>query len=315
MTGNLKILFFGTSEYAVPGIKALVDEGCHVPLVITQPDRPRGRGRRLSPTPVKVAAQELNIEVAQPESVRGQEFINDISALSADLMVVISYGRILPRAVLDVPRLGAVNIHPSLLPAYRGPSPIQWAVVNMEPVTGVTSIFMDEGMDSGDIILSETTPVDPGETAQVLHDRLAVVGATVLIKTVKLVAEGKARPVPQDHSRATLAPLLTKAHGRIDWQKSARQLVAFINGMTPWPGAFTCLDNKRYKILKAEHIPASETSSPGTVLKSFPGELRVATGEGVLSVLMIQGASGKALSIADFLRGSPIPEGSVFSNG
>lgn len=313
MTEKLKILFVGTSAYAVPGLEALVGEGHDIPLVVTQPDKPSGRGRRLSPPPVKTAAQRLNISVTQPDSFRDPAVVDYISDLSPDLMAVVSYGKILPGTVLDVPRLGAVNIHPSLLPAYRGPSPIQWAVVNMEPVTGVTSIFMDEGMDSGDIILAEKTGIDPGETAEMLHDRLAVLGADVLKRTVRLVAAGKARPVPQDDTLATFAPLLTKAHGRIDWEKSAPQLVAFINGMTPWPGAYTFLDGRRFKIIKAGTIPAGTEKPPGTVLKSFPGELRIATGEGVLSILMIQGASGKALPIADFLRGSPVPEGAVFS--
>lgn len=313
MTEKLKILFVGTSAYAVPGLEALVEEGHDIPLVVTQPDKPSGRGRRLSPPPVKVAAQQLNLGVAQPDSIRGQDFVNDIKGMSPDMMVVVSYGKILSGSLLDIPRLGAVNIHPSLLPAYRGPSPIQWAVVNMEPVTGVTSIFMDEGMDSGDIILAEKTKIDAGETAGTLHDRLAVLGAGVLKKTVHLVAAGEARPIPQDESRATFAPLLTKAHGLIDWRKSADQLVAFINGMTPWPGAYTFLNGKRFKILTAESVSAGEDNPPGTVLKSFPGELRIATGNGALSVLMIQGASGKALPITDFLRGSPVTEGAVFS--
>ena len=313
MTEKLKILFVGTSAFAVPGLEALARESHHVPLVVTQPDKPSGRGRRLSPPPVKMAAQQLNIAVTQPVSIREQSFIDEIRNLSPDLMVVVSYGKILPGALLQVPRLGAINIHPSLLPAYRGPSPIQWAVVNMEPVTGVTSIFMDEGMDSGDIILAEKTNVAPGETAETLHDRLAVMGADVLKKSVRLVASGEARPVPQDASRVTFAPLLTKAHGRIDWRKSADQLVAFINGMTPWPGAYTFLNGKRFKILKAERVSVTEEKPPGTVLKSFPGELRIATGKGALSVRMIQGASGKALAIADFLRGSPVTAGAVFS--
>lgn len=314
MTDPLNIVFVGTSAYAVPGLEALTETGHRISLVVTQPDKPSGRGRRLSPPPVKVAAQELKLTVTQPDSVREPEFVGLITELAPDLMVVVSYGRILPKSLLDVPRLGAINIHPSLLPAYRGPSPIQWAIVNMESVTGVTSIFMDEGMDSGDIILSETTGIRPGETALELHDRLAVLGGGVLRKTVQAVAAGKARPVPQDHSRATFAPMLTKAHGRIDWHKSASQLVAFINGMVPWPGAYTFLNDRRYKIVKAESVAVDDAQPPGTVLKSFPGELRIATGQGALSVLRIQGASGKTLAVADFLRGSPIAEGDVFSN-
>ncbi len=314
MTENLNILFIGTSAFAVPCLEMLVEEGYEVPRVITQPDKPGGRGRRLSPPPVKIAAQRLGIEVSQPVSVRDMAFIDELTALAPDLLVVVAYGRILPKAVLDAPPLGAVNIHPSLLPAYRGPSPVQWAVVNMETTTGVTSIFMDEGMDSGDIILSVETNINTGETAEELQCRLSFLGAELLKKTIRIVAAGEAQAVPQDHSRATFAPLLIKAHGKIDWRRPARQLVAFINGMTPWPGAYTFLNNKRYRIVKAETVTTTESGPPGTVLKSFPGELRIATGDGALSVLTIQGESGKALSIADFLRGSPVAEGSVFSN-
>jgi methionyl-tRNA formyltransferase len=314
MTRKPRILFIGTSAYAVPGLEALAGEGYDVPLVITQPDKPKGRGRLLSPSPVKIAAQHLGIEVSQPVSVRAKEFIDDVAARKPDLLVVVSFGRILPGSVLDIPRLGAVNIHPSLLPAYRGPSPIQWAVVNMETVTGVTSIYMDEGMDSGDMIAAVSTDINPAETAGELHDRLSVIGSELLKKTIRMVLAEEVRAVPQDHSRATFAPLLTKNHGKIDWQRPVRHLVAFINGMTPWPGAYTFLNSKRYKILKAKVAPTAPAGPPGTVLKSFPGELRIATGDGALSVLTVQGESGKVLPIADFLRGCPVATGSVFLN-
>ncbi len=314
MTDKPRILFIGTSDYAVPCLEMLVAEGFDVALVITQPDRPAGRGRKLLPPPVKIAAQRLGLELRQPESVRNRQVTDEIAGLSPDLLVAVAYGNILPKAVLDIPPLGAVNIHPSLLPAYRGPSPIQWAVVNGEAVTGVTSIFMDEGMDSGDIILTVQTDIRPGETAAALHDRLAVLGAELLKETIRQVVAGKARPVPQDHHRATFAPLLTKGHGRIDWQRPAGELAAFVNGMTPWPGAYTYLDGKRFKLLQAEAVETPETGPPGTVLRSFPGELRIAAGEGAISILKIQGESGKILAIADFLRGSPLAAGSVFSS-
>ncbi|MEW6079654.1 MAG: methionyl-tRNA formyltransferase [Thermodesulfobacteriota bacterium] len=312
MTEKSRILFIGTSAYAVPGLEALAGEGYDIPLVITQPDKPSGRGRKLTPPPVKIAARRLGIPVLQPASVRDEAFIREMAGWNPDLLVVVSFGRILPKALLDIPRLGAVNIHPSLLPAYRGPSPIQWAVVNMETVTGVTSIYMDEGMDSGDMIASVKTDIDPGETAGELHDRLAVIGSDLLKQTIRMVAAGQARRTPQDHSRATFAPLLTKSHGRIDWSRPARELVAFIHGMTPWPGAYTFLNDRRYRILRAETAATSDSGPPGTVLRSFPGELRVAAGDGVLSVLKIQSQSGKALPVADFLRGFPIAAGSVF---
>lgn len=303
----------GTPEFAVPCLKALAASPHSVSLVVTRPDRPKGRGRKLTPPPVKLAAMEFGNTVVQPTSVKDPAFVDALKDVSPDVLVVVAFGSILPKAVLDIPRLGAVNIHPSLLPKYRGPSPIQWAIVCMEAETGVTSMFLDEGMDSGDMILAVKTPIYPEETAGELHDRLAVMGGDLLIETLEQVADGTAVATPQNDADATFAPVLKKSHGRIDWHRSADQIRAMINGMNPWPGAFTFLGDKRLKIWKASAVQTDSGALPGTVVAGFPGEIRVAAGENILAITEIQGESGKRLSAADFLRGVEIPEGSVLA--
>ena len=213
--------------------------------------------------------------------------------------------------VLALPRIGTINIHASLLPNLRGAAPIQWAVINGEIETGVCSMRMEKGMDTGDILLTAKEPVKPDDTAGTLHDRLAVSGATVLIDTLKAYADDSIQPIPQDHNLATYAPMLTKDDGLINWNKTADSLVNFIRGVTPWPGAYTFWGDRRLKIFKSIPLAAEISESPGTVLKGFPDELRVATGEGVLSIQEIQGASGKRMAIKDFLRGHKIPPGTV----
>jgi len=301
----------GTPEFAVPGLRALYENGYDVALVVTQPDRPRGRGRKVTPSPVKAAAMDLGIQVIQPASVKTAEFVDQIKSYKPDFQIVIAYGKILPENVLAVPRAGTINIHASLLPKLRGAAPIQWAIINGEQQTGVCSMQMDKGMDTGDILLCAPEPIKPQDTAGTLHDRLAVQGAEVLLETLKKWADHTLHPVPQDHSLATYAPLLSKDDGLINWSKSAQSLERFIRGVTPWPGAYTFLDETRLKIFKSTPIAAESAEPPGTVLRGFPDELRVAAGDGVLSILEIQGASGNRMQIKEFLKGHNIPPGSV----
>ena len=303
----------GTPHFAVPALELLCQEDYEVALVVTQPDRPKGRGRKLVPPPVKVKATALDLVVSQPATLKNNIFAEQITQLQPDFLVVIAFGRILPESILQLPKFGAINIHASLLPKYRGPAPIQWAVINAEPYTGVTTMFMDQGMDTGNILLTQKEPILPDDTAATLHDRMAKTGAELLIKTLKALAANKITPIPQDHSKATHAPLLKKQDGHINWQKSAEKLEAFIRGMTPWPGAFTFHNKKRLKIIKATPISESVPEAPGTILKAFPDELRVATGKGALSILEIQGPSGKRLGIADFLRGYRLSPGTVLT--
>jgi methionyl-tRNA formyltransferase len=311
MSESPKIVFMGTPDFAVPVLNALQEHAYDVALVVTQPDRPKGRGRKLLPPPVKSRAIEMGYNVIQPESVRTDEFISLIRGIDPDFFVVVAFGHILPKQILELPKKGAINIHGSLLPKYRGSAPIQWAIINGEKETGVTTMLMDSGMDTGHMLLSEKTEIMPEDTSDTLHDRLAILGANLLIRTLKNF--DAITPMPQNHEDATYAPMLKKADGRIDWKKSAKSLDEFIRGVTPWPGAFTFHENRRLKIFKTIPILTESESPPGTVVRGFPDELRVATGDGVLSILEIQGESGKRLLIKDFLRGYPIPVGTVFT--
>jgi len=303
----------GTPDFSVPPLKSLHKNGYDVPLVVTRPDRRKGRGRKLLPPPVKVMAMELGCEVIQPVSVKTDEFAEHIRDIRPDLFVVVAFGHILPASLLSIPRIGAINIHASLLPKYRGPAPIHWAIINGEKETGISTMFMDRGLDTGDILLTEKTDISSDDTTASLHDRLSLMGADLLIRTLKAFEDEDITPVPQDHSQATYAPMLSKKDGHLNWKKSANALESFIRGMTPWPGAFTFHGDRRLKIFKAEPLPSDSDAAPGTVIKGFSDELRVTTGDGALSVLEIQGASGKRLLIRDFLRGHSIPVGTVLT--
>ncbi len=303
----------GTPDFAVPALNALFEHDCGIELVVTMPDRPKGRGRKMTPTPVKAAALQSGCEVIQPETVKTEEFVEKMKQLEPDLFVVVAFGHILSPDLLAVPKKGAINIHASILPKYRGPAPIQWAVINGEKETGVTSMLMDEGMDTGDIVMYARETIECDDTSATLHDRLAVLGGKLLVRTIEYIEAGEVKPVSQDKSLASYAPMLKKADGRIDWSKSAKAIDAFVRGMTPWPGAFTFLGEKRLKIFKVQSAELTDKASPGTVIKGFEDELRVAVGDKAVSLIEIQGASGKRLQIKDFLRGKSIPEGTVLN--
>jgi methionyl-tRNA formyltransferase len=309
MTKPLSIIFMGTPEFAVPALYALNQNGHPILLVATQPDRPKGRGRKMHASAVKTAALELNCPVIQPKSVRTTEFIQKLKNLKPDVIAVIAYGHILPTEILQIPEFGAINIHASLLPEYRGPAPIQWAIINGEKETGVTAMRMDQGLDTGDILMKKTEHIMETDTAALLHDRLAKAGAALLLETLAKIQTNSIQPIPQDHARATYAPLLSKNDGRINWTKSARQVDALIRGMTPWPGAFTYLGDRRLKIFSSKPIDISHTAEPGSVLKGFADELRIAAGNGALLIFEIQEDSGKRMKIKDFLRGHAITPG------
>ena len=301
----------GTPEFAVPSLELLHQKKYSIPLVVTQPDRPKGRGRKLTPPPVKIAASRLGCEIIQPESIKDDTFADQLAQFRPDVVVVIAYGKILTRQLLAVPRLGAVNVHASLLPRYRGPAPIQWAVINAEKETGITTMFISEGLDEGDILLFSKIPLSGRETSASLHDRLAGMGADLLIDTLSALEKGNIKPIPQDHAAATYAPLIKKKDGRIDWNLPAHRLDAFIRGMTPWPGAFTFHAHNRLKIFSAQPAARDTLQSPGTVLQSFPDELLIATAKGTLLIREIQSASGKRLLTKDFLRGYAMPPGTI----
>jgi methionyl-tRNA formyltransferase len=308
-----KIIFMGTPDFAVPALEALHENDCHVVLVVTQPDRPKGRGRKVTPPPVKTAAFQLGYPVIQPTKIKSHDFVDRIVTYEPDLLIVVAFGHILTKNILEIPKLATLNVHASLLPKYRGAAPIQWAILNNEKETGVTTMLMDEGMDTGDILFSSKIDISPQDTAQTLHDRLAVLGADLLVQTLKSIQSQGLNPIPQDPTRVTHAPLLKKSDGHIDWNAPVEKLDCFIRAMTPWPGAFAFHGEKRLKIHKAEPIQTHVDAPPGTVIKRFPDELDIATANGLLSVVEIQESSGKRLMVKDFLRGSPIPPGTVLT--
>ena len=309
MKDKFTIIFMGTPDFAVPSLESLHQEGHNLALVVTQPDRPKGRGRQPAAPPVKQKALDLNLNLLQPAKPSTAQFADQIQRIQPDLLIVIAYGHLLSEKILQLPKFGAINVHASLLPKYRGPAPIQWALINGEIQTGITTMFMDAGMDTGDVLLSRAEPILPSDTAATLHDRLAIIGADLLVQTLKDLAARSLKPMRQDHDSATYAPLLKKQDGHIDWQKTARELESFIRGMTPWPGAFTFHNQSRLKILKATPSLERVSAPAGTILETFPDELTVATGKDALSILEIQGPSGKRLTSADFLRGYQLPPG------
>ena len=304
-----RIVFFGTPDFATPSLIALCSDNHRVSLVVTQPDRPKGRGRKMMPPPVKTAALKLGCRVSQPESIRDDAFITQLKQISPDFFVVVAFGALLTADLLAIPTVGTVNVHASLLPKYRGPAPIHWAIINGEATTGVTTMLLDTGMDTGDMLLSRETAIKPDDTTATLHDRLAGLGAAVLTDTMTAYESGSIQPVPQNHELASYAPMLCKDDGRIDWRQNAAGIEALVRGLNPWPGAFTHLEGKRLKIWSAGIIEAETDEMPGTVLKGFDDELRVSTGGGVLTIFDIQGASGKRMPVRDFLRGHPIKPG------
>jgi len=311
MKKRFNIVYMGTPEFAVPTLQLLHKSDHHLSLVVTQPDRPRGRGRKVLPSPVKRAALKSGLNVIQPDSVKNQNFVDRVADLKADLFVVVAFGQILPARLLQLSKLGTINIHASLLPKYRGPAPIQWAIINGEKETGVTAMFMDEGLDSGDILFSSKTRIVSDDTSATLHDRLSVMGAELLMQALKRFEAGDVQAVPQDDAQVTYAPLLAKNDGHIDWKKTAVSLESFIRGVTPWPGAFTFYGERRLKVFKCKPVSSDVTAASGTVVKGFADELRIATGKDALSILEIQGASGKRLLIKDFLKGCPMAPGTI----
>ncbi|MGD8365995.1 MAG: methionyl-tRNA formyltransferase [Desulfobacterales bacterium] len=306
-----RLVFMGTPGFSVPSLSALHAAGYKVELVVTQPDRPKGRGRKLAPSPVKIEALRLGLPIFQPKSLKPAETVERIASAAPAFIVVIAFGKILPGTILKIPTIAAVNVHASLLPKYRGAAPIQWAVANGETETGVTTMLMDEGLDTGDILLCARTEIAPCDTAGAVHDRLSAMGADLLLRTLEAMTAGKVKPQPQDPGRATYAPILTKEDGRIDWNNSPETLDAFVRGMDPWPGAFTTFNGARLRIYRLTPARRSEDRPPGTVIEGFPDELRVSAGKGAVSILELQGESGRRMPVADFLRGNAVPVGKV----
>lgn len=299
----------GSPRFALPTLEWLL-ENEEVAGVVTQPDRRQGRGRELSPPPVKVAAQRAGIPVLQPVRLRAPEAVAQVAAFRPELIVVVAYGQILPQEVLDIPPLGCLNVHASLLPKYRGAAPVQWALIRGETVTGVTIMRMEAGLDTGDILLQRATAIGPEETAEELSGRLAVMGAGLLAEALARLRENTLFAVPQNHAAATLAPRLTKADGAIDWRRTAREVCNLVRGVQPWPGAYTFLRGRPLKVFGCR-VVEGEATVPGEVLEVGPEGLLVSAGEGRLILRELQAAGGKRLAAAQFVLGHPVPPGTV----
>ena len=301
-----KIVFMGTSDFAVPILKALRFSSDLITLVVTQPDRPAGRGLELKASPVKTEALKLGLSVFQPEKIKEPETVEKLKALNPDLLIVAAYGQILPSSVLGIPKIACLNIHGSLLPKYRGAAPIHYAVMAGETETGVTIIYMNEKMDEGDILLSEKTTVAPDETTGQLHDRLAELGAKALLGAIELLAQGKAKRIPQEASQATYAPSLKREQCKIQWARGCAQIVNQIRGLSPWPSAETSWNGKQLKVFAAQTADGETiTGTPGKVLSIEKEGITVAALQGRVLLKEVQPPGKRRMSAYDFTLGHP----------
>jgi len=311
----MRVIFFGTPALAVPSLEAVHAQG-EVVRVICQPDRPAGRGMKLRAPPVKQRALELGLEVAQPKKVRTPDFAASLRALEADVAVVIAYGRILPRAVLDAPRRGCVNVHASLLPRWRGAGPIQWAIIEGDRRTGVCLMQMDEGMDTGPVIARAETDIGPEETAGELGERLSQMGAALLTAHLEAWVKGALEATPQTEADATMAPLLDKDVGRLDWSAAAQAIHDRVRGTSPWPGAFTEVEGRRLLVHRTAVVACPDPdAAPGTVVAAGPDEIVVACGRGAVALRVLQLQGKKRLGARDFLAGQQWSPGLVLGPG
>ena len=327
----LKILFMGTPDFAQESLKSIYDAGFEIIGVVTNPDKPKGRGMKLAYSPVKEYALEKNLKIYQPIKIKNNtEFLDEIKTLAPDVICVVAYGKILPKEILEIPKLGCINVHGSLLPKYRGAAPIQWAVLNGDKTTGITTMYMNEGMDTGDMILKEEVEIGPEETTGDLWQKLSKIGGEILVKTLKLIEEGKA-PREKQTEEATLAPMLNKEMALIDWENSdANKIHNLIRGLNPIMGAYSYIDGKKIKFWKSKVLTKEEFFSyktefeeyevkfnnlvPGTILIADDKDgLYIKANGGVLKILEIQGENARRMPTADFLRGNHLIAGMIFS--
>lgn len=310
--GSWRIVFFGTPSFAVPSLKALIKGPDQVVGVVTQPDREKGRGRKVIFSPIKELTLQYGLNLFQPEKLKEEKFQNEIRKLEPDLIIVVAFGQILPPSLLNLPKYGAVNVHASLLPKYRGAAPIAWAILNGEEVTGVTTMKMDEGLDTGDILLQEEVFIGERETTESLQNRLADIGGQLLVKTLVKMKTGEIQPVPQDHSKATYAPSLKKGDGTIDWKKSALEIDRQVRAFHPWPGTFTKWNNHLLRIYQGEVRQRKSTGRGGTVVWVGLDSIEVETGENSYIIKEVQLEGKRRMSTREFLSGHPITVGTVF---
>ena len=311
----LRIVFMGTPELAAVSLRRLIAAPeFELAAVVTQPDQPKGRGLKLTPSPVKEVALQANLPVLQPQRAREENFIQQLAALKPELIAVAAYGQILPKAILDLPRFGCLNVHTSLLPKYRGAAPIQTAILNGDAETGVTIMKMDVGLDTGDILTQERTPIDAADNSQTLHDRLANIGAELLARTIPEYVSGAIQPRPQPAEGATYAAKIKKQDGEIDWRQPARVIWNRIRALVPWPGAFTHLSAQPHPVLLKiwDAAPMDRSGEPGRILQADKSGIVVACGSDALMISLLQREGGRRLTAAEFLTGHPLKVGDTF---
>lgn len=304
----MKVVFMGTPEFAVPTLQALIDHH-QVIGVVTQPDKQRGRGKKVQFPPVKEKAVEYDLPVYQPVKAREEEFVSVLRDLNPDVIVVVAYGQILPESILNIPKYGCINVHGSLLPKYRGAAPIQWSVLDGEEKTGITTMYMEKGLDTGDMIDKVELTLDPKETAGSLHDKLMVMGADLLLETLEKLENGTAVRTKQDDSLSCYAKMLTKDMGQVDFSKSAVEIERLIRGLNPWPSAYTSMDGKIMKLWDADVTPYDGDAEPGTIVDVTKEAIVAATGEGALALKEIQLAGKKRMKVSAFLLGYHVETG------
>lgn len=302
---KFRTIFMGTPEFSVPCLEALT-ECCEVIGVITQPDKPRGRGQKLQPSPVKVCAEKHNIPVYQPIKVKSEEFTAQLEEMKPELIVVVAFGQILSQRILDIPEYGCINVHASLLPRYRGAAPMQWCLINGESKTGITTMFMDAGLDTGDMLLKHEIEITESMNLSELHDAMMTAGAGLLTKTLEQLSDGTLIREKQEDSNTCYAPMLSKETGRIDWSKSASEIHNLVRGLDSWPGAYTFRNGEKYKIWRTKVEAGASASPAGEILQADSRGLLVATGNGLLRVLELQAPGGKRMAAGDYLRGHGI---------
>ncbi len=308
----MKVVFMGTPDFAVATLQKIIDCGHEVAAVVTQPDKARGRGKAVTYSPVKEKAMEYNLPVYQPIKARDPEFVEILKGIAPDVIVVVAFGQILPKSILDIPPYGCINVHASLLPKYRGAAPIQWAVINGDEVSGVTTMYMGEGLDTGDMILKQEVVLDKEETGGSLFDKLTTIGADLLVETLVQLENGTAVRLPQDHSQAgEYARMLDKHMGNIDFTKDAVVIERLIRGLNPWPSAYTALDGKTLKVWKAKVIDKEYEGTPGEIVEITKDGFVIKTGKGALKVGELQLEGKKRMTTDAFLRGYTMKEGTI----
>ena len=310
----MRIVFMGTPQFAVPSLEALLKSDDQVVGVVTQPDRPKGRGQEVFASPVKVICERVQIPVLQPLKMKAPEFLDALRAWAPDVIAVTAFGRILPPVILALPPQGCINVHGSLLPKYRGAAPVQWAIIRGERESGITTMLMDEGMDTGAMLLQESVVISPDDTAGTLAPKLAEVGGRLLVETLRQLKAGRLQPQPQDHSLATMAPLLKKEDGLIDWALPAKDIANRVRGLSPWPGAYTSVNDERWVLWRAAVKDGSPEKTPGTIIAITKNSLEVATGGGVLQILEIHPSNSRRMTIAQYLSGHRLVEGTILSS-